>query len=96
MLAHARSETERTKVQALVFVGDAMEEPIDELCATAGELGLRGVPAFMFQEGSAPVAENAYREIARTLGLELEHFTFEAPGVNHCCLLYTSPSPRDS
>ena len=65
VLAHARGETERTKVQALVFVGDAMEESIDELCATAGELGLRGVPVFMFQEGGDAVAENAYREIAR-------------------------------
>lgn len=25
-----------------------------------------------------------YREIAHTLGLELEHVTFEAPGFNHC------------
>ena len=65
VLAHARREIETTKVQALVFVGDAMEEPIDELCAKAGELGLHGVPVFMFQEGSDPVAENAYREIAR-------------------------------
>jgi hypothetical protein len=65
VLAHARRETETTKVQAMVFVGDAMEEPIDELCAKAGELGLRGVPVFMFQEGPDPVAENAYREIAR-------------------------------
>ncbi len=65
VLAHARRETETTKVQALVFVGDAMEEPIDELCAKAGELGLRGVPVFMFQEGSDAVAENAYREVAR-------------------------------
>ena len=65
VLAHARGETERTKVQALVFVGDAMEESIDELCATACELALRGVPVFMFQEGGDAVAENAYREIAR-------------------------------
>jgi len=27
--------------------------------------GLLGVPAFMFQEGGDPVAESAYREIAR-------------------------------
>ncbi len=53
------------KVQALVFVGDAMEEAIDDLCAAAGELGLLGVPAFMFQEGDDPVAERAFREIAR-------------------------------
>ena len=65
VLAHARRETEKTKVQALVYVGDAMEESIDELCAKAGELGLLGVPAFMFQEGGDPAAENAYREIAR-------------------------------
>jgi hypothetical protein len=42
-----------------------MEESVDALCAQAGELGLRGVPVFMFQEGADDVAENAYREIAR-------------------------------
>ena len=65
ILSHARGETERTKVQALVFVGDAMEEAIDDLCSAAGELGLLGVPAFMFQEGDEPIAEQAFREIAR-------------------------------
>ena len=65
VLAHARRETAARKVQALVFVGDAMEEPIDNLCAAAGELGLLGVPAFVFQEGSDPAAEQAFREIAR-------------------------------
>jgi len=68
VLAHARAEHGRQRVQALVFVGDAMEEPIDDLCATAGELGITGVPAFMFQEGHDPVAENGYREIARLSG----------------------------
>ena len=65
VLSHARQEHGRERVQALVFVGDAMEESIDTLCAAAGELGLLGVPVFMFQEGHDPVAENAYREIAR-------------------------------
>jgi hypothetical protein len=65
VLVHARRETEKQKVQALVYVGDAMEEPIDDLCAKAGELGLLGVPAFVFQEGGDPVAEQAYREMAR-------------------------------
>ena len=65
VLSHARQEHARQRVQAVVFVGDAMEEPIDALCAAAGELGLLGVPVFMFQEGHDPVAENAYREIAR-------------------------------
>jgi hypothetical protein len=65
MLAHARTENAGQKVRALVFVGDAMEEKLDDLCAVAGELGLTGVPAFVFQEGDDPVATNAFREIAR-------------------------------
>ncbi|HEY7248472.1 MAG TPA: VWA domain-containing protein [Xanthobacteraceae bacterium] len=65
VIAHAKRQTQATKVQALVFVGDAMEEKLDELCHAAGELGLIGVPAFMFQEGHDPVAEQAFREIAR-------------------------------
>jgi hypothetical protein len=46
-------------------LGDAMEEAIDDLAAAAGELGLLGVPAFVFQEGHDPIAEQAFREIAR-------------------------------
>jgi hypothetical protein len=42
-----------------------MEETVDDLCAHAGDLGLRGVPVFMFQEGHDPVAEQAFREVAR-------------------------------
>jgi len=65
VLEHVRNETKTQKVNALVFVGDCMEEAIDDICAAAGELGLLGVPAFMFQEGNDPVAERAYREVAR-------------------------------
>jgi hypothetical protein len=65
LITHARRESQKTKVQALVFVGDAMEEKLDDLCQAAGELGLLGVPALMFQEGYDPIAEHAFREIAR-------------------------------
>ena len=65
VLRHARQEHGKQKIQAMVFVGDAMEEAVDDLCVTAGELGLLGVPVFMFQEGGDKVAESAYREIAR-------------------------------
>jgi hypothetical protein len=65
VLSHARQEHAKRPVQALVFVGDAMEEAIDDLCQAAGELGILGVPVFMFQEGGDPVAESGYREIAR-------------------------------
>ena len=78
VLSHARQENGKQRVQALVFVGDAMEEAIDDLCAAAGELGLLSVPVFMFQEGYDPVAENAYREIARLSGGAYSRFDIGA------------------
>jgi hypothetical protein len=65
VLSHARTEAARRAVSALVYVGDCMEEEIDELCGRAGELALIGVPVFLFQEGSDARAERAFREIAR-------------------------------
>lgn len=65
VLAHARRETKKQRVQAMVFVGDALEEEVDAVCAKAGELGLLGVPVFVFQEGRNAKVESAFREIAR-------------------------------
>lgn len=62
---HALSENARERVNAVVFIGDAMEEPIDDLAAKAGELGLRGVPLFLFQEGNDGATERAFKEFAR-------------------------------
>jgi hypothetical protein len=67
VLAEARRDA-TTGVRAVVFVGDAMEENIDELCTKAGELGLLKVPVFMFLEGDDATAEQAFREIARLSG----------------------------
>src|SRR5436190_21016919 len=68
VLSDARAEAVASGVRAMVFVGDAIEEPIDDLCARAGELGLLKVPAFMFQEGDDSPAERAFKEIARLTG----------------------------
>jgi hypothetical protein len=65
VLSHARKETGRQTVNALVYVGDCMEENVDALCQLAGELGLVGVPVFVFQEGHDVRAEQAFKEIAR-------------------------------
>ena len=65
VLTHALGESGKRKVDALVYVGDSMEEDVDSLCARAGELALLGVPVFLFQEGSNAKAETAFREIAR-------------------------------
>ncbi len=68
VLRQAIDQTKQKKVQALVFVGDCMEEDVDRLGHLAGELGMLGVPAFMFHEGNEPVAQRAFREIARLSG----------------------------
>jgi hypothetical protein len=65
VLAHIRKEASERKINAVVYVGDCMEESVDELCARAGEIGILGVPIFMFQDGREPIAEQAFREIAR-------------------------------
>jgi hypothetical protein len=62
---HVLKETTQRKVAAVVYIGDAMEEDVDRLCQLAGELGLNGVKAFMFQEGNDAVASTAYKEVAR-------------------------------
>lgn len=68
LLRHAIKETKRRKVDALVFVGDCMEEDVDELGHLAGELGLLGVPCFIFHEGDEPIARSAFEQIARLSG----------------------------
>jgi hypothetical protein len=65
VLTHARRESELLKAQALVFVGDAMEENPDDLAHDAAALGKAGVPAFMFQEGTDRKVEAVFREIAQ-------------------------------
>ena len=65
VLAHAVNETKKQKINALVFVGDCFEEDIDQVGKTAGELGLMGVPAFMFHEGADPIAAFAFKQIAK-------------------------------
>ncbi len=68
VLSHARRETGRRKVDAVVFVGDALEENVDELGQRAGELGVLGVPVFVFHEGGNPAVRRAFEEIARLSG----------------------------
>jgi hypothetical protein len=68
VLSEARREAVASGVRAVVFVGDAMEETVDDLCVKAGELGLLKVPVFMFQEGRDAAVERAFREIARLTG----------------------------
>jgi hypothetical protein len=73
VLSHARKESAREKVSALVYVGDCCEEIPADLYDAACGLGL---PAFVFQEGADDFAAGIFREIAtRTKGA---YATFDA------------------
>ena len=78
ILNHARRETAKAKVSALVYIGDAMEENIHMLCQTAGELGLKGVRGFFFQEGRDATAERGFRQMARLTGGAYFHLGSES------------------
>jgi hypothetical protein len=79
VLAHARREQSRQKLDAMVYVGDAIEENVDGLAAKAGELGLLGCPIFIFQEGRDPRVEAAFREFARLTKGAYARFDASAP-----------------
>ena len=64
VLDHALVEHGDKRVSALVFIGDACEENIDELCHTAGEMGMRSLPIFIFHEGDDVIARRAFEDIA--------------------------------
>jgi len=68
VLEHALEERKQGKVDALVLVGDAMEEEPERLADLAGQLGLLGLPVFVFQEGRDPQAEQTLRAIASLSG----------------------------
>lgn len=68
LLRHALKETNAQKVDALVFVGDVVEEDIDELGHFAGQLGLVGTPVFIFHEGGEPISRRAFEQIAKLSG----------------------------
>lgn len=79
VLSHARTEHTKRKINAMVFVGDALEEDVDRLAHKAGELGLLGCPIFIFQEGHDSQVETAFREFARLTKGAYARFDASAP-----------------
>lgn len=78
VLGHVESQATDKKINALIYVGDCLEEDIDNLAGLAGQLALKGVKAFMFQEGYDVTAEAAFREIARITGGAFARFDASA------------------
>jgi len=68
VLKHAIAEAKVSSVQAVVFIGDAMEENVDELGELAGQLRILGIPVFIFQEGHDVLTGMSFKQIAQVSG----------------------------
>ena len=79
VLAHAREETRAKAVKAVVFIGDCCEEPVDELCHIAGELGMLRTPVFMFLEGADAHAKAVFQQVAKLSGGAYAPFNSNSP-----------------
>ncbi|MET3925164.1 VWA domain-containing protein [Devosia sp. 2618] len=79
VFAHARTEHAKRRINAVVYVGDAIEENVDNLSEKAGQLGLLGCPMFVFQEGHDVRVEGAFREFARLTKGAYARFDTSAP-----------------
>jgi hypothetical protein len=79
VLKHAAAEAKSGKVNALVFIGDAVEELPDQIAAAAGEVGLRGVPVFIFHEGGLEPAGSVFRQIAHVTRGAYSSFDASSP-----------------
>lgn len=65
LLRYAGEQRREGSLNAVVFVGDCCEEDVDEVGHEAGQLGLLGLPVFVFQEGGDRVASRLFPQIAK-------------------------------
>ena len=65
VLSHAVQISRQQRVNALVFVGDCVEESPEELYDMAGQLGILSLPVFAFHEGADPHASQILQRIAK-------------------------------
>ena len=65
VLNYAIEQHNKSSIDAIVFVGDCMEENPDILSDMAGQLGLLGVPLFIFQEGSDLIAKQTFKHLCK-------------------------------
>ena len=68
LLQHILQEGRKHKVNAAIFIGDALEEEASALYKLAGQLGLLKIPLFIFQEGYDPEVQHVFNRIAQLSG----------------------------
>jgi len=90
VLEHVLHEHEKAPIKAVTFIGDAIEvddgpwagiatDRIDVLSDLAGQLGAKGVPLYMFQEGHDDKVAGVFRIMALRSGGKYFQFNPEKP-----------------
>ena len=65
VLRYAGERRRESRINAVVFVGDCCEEDVDQVGHEAGQLGLLGLPVFVFQDGNDRTASQVFPQIAK-------------------------------
>lgn len=68
VLQHVINQSRKTPdqpIDALIYIGDCVEEDVDALGHLAGTLGMSGTRIFIFQDGGDPAAEAVFRDMCR-------------------------------
>ena len=68
ILQHVKNEASEHSIEAVVYVGDCLEEDPDIVVGLAGDIGLKRIPVFVFQEGDDRLASVVFKDIARLTG----------------------------
>jgi hypothetical protein len=65
VLRYAGEQRRESRIDAVIFVGDCCEEDVDQVGHEAGQLGLLGLPVFVFHEGNDRIASRLFPQIAK-------------------------------
>jgi hypothetical protein len=64
VLEHVLKESDQRRINAMIYIGDSVEELRVNLVPLARRLADQNIPIFVFQENNDPHAEEAFRELA--------------------------------
>ena len=83
-LAAFAAEAPESRAHALILIGDAFEENIEEAAQLGAALKAAGIKVFSFLEGKDWTAETAFRRLAEATGGKFAQFGADLPLADLC------------
>jgi hypothetical protein len=94
LLRYAVEQRRDSRIDAVVFVGDCCEEDVDAVGHEAGQLGLLGLPVFVFHEGEDRVASRLFPRSPSRRAAPIASSTARARTSSSGCSAPSPPMPR--